>query len=239
KLNLGLKKHSAAIQAEKTQAIFKWIILSLKLFKVVEEKAFYNMVQKLDPFYQIPTRKTIHNLVINQFNQQRNLIKDYFSKISNNVALIANFWTSLKMKNFIAITIHFIDNNWKLQHFVLDIFQFKGSHTGQLIADKIYNLLEEFQIETKIIGLTTDNAANMIFAANYLQDKLILNNFCHYRCIAHILNLVVSAGLNLLDNSIKKLGKLIKIICKSTKFLEDLENLATLDKKSFLIPILD
>ncbi|CAG8795260.1 28329_t:CDS:2, partial [Dentiscutata erythropus] len=55
KSNIGIKKHSAAVQAEKTQAILKWIILSLKLFKVVEEKTFHNMIQKLDLFYQIPT----------------------------------------------------------------------------------------------------------------------------------------------------------------------------------------
>jgi hypothetical protein len=34
------KKYSPKIQAEKTQAILNWIILTLKLFKVVEEKAF-------------------------------------------------------------------------------------------------------------------------------------------------------------------------------------------------------
>ncbi|CAG8600947.1 1781_t:CDS:2, partial [Ambispora leptoticha] len=167
------KKHSPKIQAEKTQAILNWIILTLKPFKVIEEKAFHNMVQKLDPFYQIPV-----------------------------LALTADFWTSLKMENFIAITIHFIDNNWKLQHFVLDIFQFKGSHTGEIIADKIYNLLEVFNIETKVIGLTTDNA--------------------------HILNLVVVSGLKLLETPIKKLRKLIKTICKSAKILEDLENIATI-----------
>ncbi|CAG8841756.1 26863_t:CDS:1, partial [Gigaspora margarita] len=50
-----VKKYSLKIQAEKTQTILKWIILTLKLFKVVEKKAFHNMVQKLDPFYQIPT----------------------------------------------------------------------------------------------------------------------------------------------------------------------------------------
>ncbi|CAG8837018.1 33243_t:CDS:2, partial [Racocetra persica] len=119
------KKHSPKIQAEKTQAILNWIILTFKPFKVIEEKAFHNMVQKLDPFYQIPVRKTIYNLIINQFDQQRNLIKNYFNGLLSKVALTADFWTSLKMENFIAITIHFIDNNWKLQHFVLDIFQFK------------------------------------------------------------------------------------------------------------------
>ncbi|CAG8842337.1 40315_t:CDS:2, partial [Gigaspora margarita] len=85
-----VKKYSSETQTEKTQTILKWIILTLKPFKVVEEKAFHNMVQKLDPFYQIL------------------------------IALTADFWTSLKIKSFIAITIYLIDNNWKLQHFNLN-----------------------------------------------------------------------------------------------------------------------
>ncbi|CAG8453427.1 3191_t:CDS:1 [Scutellospora calospora] len=238
-LNFVIKKYSSEIQMEKTQAIFEWIILALKPFNVVENKAFQNMIKKLDPFYQVPKRKAIYNLAISQFYEQRNLIKNYLSNIISKVALTADFWTSLKMESFLAITIHFIDKNWNLQHFVLDIFQFKGSHTGEIIADKIYNLLEEFEIETKVISLTTDNGANMISAANYLQDKLNSNNFCHYRCIAHILNLVVLAGLNNLENPIKKLRKLIKTIRKSTKIFEDLKNIETLDKQSFLAPILD
>ena len=55
----------------------------------------------------------------------------------------------------------------------MDIFQFKGSHTGQNIADKIYNLLEEFEIDTKVIALTTDNSTNMISASNYFQELRI------------------------------------------------------------------
>ncbi|CAG8740980.1 2557_t:CDS:2, partial [Racocetra persica] len=53
-LNFVIKKYSSEIQMEKTQAIFEWIILALKPFNVVENKAFQNMIQKLDPFYQIP-----------------------------------------------------------------------------------------------------------------------------------------------------------------------------------------
>ncbi|CAG8527647.1 130_t:CDS:1 [Dentiscutata erythropus] len=115
--------------------------------------------------------------------------------------------------------------------------QFKESYTRKNIADKIYKILEEFGIETKIIVLTTDNDANMISTANYLSDKLILNDFCHYRNIAHILNLVVLADLNSLADSIKKLKKLIKVICKLTKNFEDLKNIVTLDEKPFLAPI--
>ncbi|CAG8847691.1 2330_t:CDS:2, partial [Gigaspora margarita] len=164
------------IQAEKTQAIFEWIILALKPFKVIEEKAFRNMIHNLDPFYKI-----------------------------SSLALAADFWTSLKMES---------------------------SHIGESIADKVYSSLEEFKIETKFIALTTDNGSNMI-------SKLILNDFCHYRCIAHILNLIVLAGLNLIEVPIKKLRKLIKTICKSPKIFEDLKNIIILNGKSFLAPTLD
>ncbi|CAI2199102.1 14317_t:CDS:2, partial [Funneliformis geosporum] len=52
------------------------------------------------------------------------------------------------------------------------------------IAKKIYNILVEFGLETKTLGITTDNGGNMIRGANILKSK-ISNNFIHYRCVAH------------------------------------------------------
>ena len=72
-----------------------------------------------------------------------------------------------------------------------------------------------------------------------LLKSILTNSFIHYRCIAHILNLIVVAGLKIVKEHIKKLRKLIKIIQKSTKMLEELENFANLDKKQFLRPIMD
>ncbi|CAG8746276.1 7924_t:CDS:2 [Gigaspora margarita] len=57
------KCSQSEIQAEKTKAIFEWIILALKPFKVIEEKAFRNMIQRLDLFYKIPSCRTIQRLV--------------------------------------------------------------------------------------------------------------------------------------------------------------------------------
>src|SRR5687767_9147046 len=99
-------------------------------------------------------------------------------------------------------------------------------HTGQAIANEIFNILVEFDIEIKTIAMTTDNGSNMVAGANILKSRL--NTFTHYRCIAHVLNLVVAAGLGVVNLQIKKLRKLIKVIRKSTKLLEELENLAKL-----------
>ena len=89
-----------------------------------------------------------------------------------------------------GVTIHFIDENWVLKHFTLDVFRFKGSHTGQVIADEIYKVLVEFGLEIKTIAIITDNGSNMVLGARLLKSTLT-DSFIHYRCVAHFLNFLI------------------------------------------------
>ena len=237
-LDTFVKKHSPKIQTEKTQAVIEWIVLDMQAFQVVEGQAFHKMLSILDPQYQVPGRKNVKNVILKQFEKKRERIASFIKNILGKVALTTDIWSSLKFEGFLEITIHFIDENWVLRHFTLDIFRFKGSHTGQAIADEIYKVLVEFGLEKKTTAITIDNGSNMVLGARILKSTLT-NSFIHCRCVAHVLNLVVAAGLKIVKEHIKKLRKLIKIIRKSTKMLEELENLAKLDKKEFLRPIID
>src|SRR6266542_3881664 len=237
-LDSFVKKHFPKIQTEKTQAVIEWIVLDMQAFQVVEGQAFHKMLSILDPQYQVSGRKNVKNVNLKQFEKKRERIASFIKNIPGKVALTTDIWSSLKFEGFLGITIHFIDENWVLKHFTLDIFRFKGSHTGQAIADEIYKILIEFGLETKIIAITTDNGSNMVLGTRLLKSTLT-DSFIHCRCVAHIFNLVVGAGLKIVKEHIKKLRKLIKIIQKSTKMLEELENLAKLDKKQFLRPIMD
>jgi hAT family C-terminal dimerisation region/Protein of unknown function (DUF 659)/Domain of unknown function (DUF4413) len=221
------------------QAVIEWIVLDIQPFKVVEGDSFRKMVSRFDPVYQIPTRNTVKKFIKKSFDRRRNKIKEYISKnIPGKVSITTDIWSSIKNEGFLGITIHFIDKNWVLKHFTLDLFRFKGSHTGQSIANEIYKIIEEFGLQNRVISMTTDNASNMTACAKALENKFD-HTFIHYRCVAHILNLIVTAGLNVINTPIKKLRKLIKAIRKSSKLLEELENLAKLDEKKFLRPIMD
>ena len=227
-----------ATKSEKKQAVIDWIILDMQPFKVVEGKAFQNMISSFDPNFQLPTRNSIKKFIVKSFEKRKKLIIEYIKKISGKVSLTTDLWSSLNNESFLGITIHFIDESWVLRHFTLDILQFKGAHTGQSIADKIYEVLVEFGLENKTVSMTTDNASNVILSARILATKFD-HEFTHYRCVAHILNIIVTAGLNAIKVPIKKLRKLIKMIRKSTKMLEELENLAKIDHQNFLRPVLD
>jgi hypothetical protein len=64
-------------------------------------------------------------------------------------------------------------------------------------------------------------------------------DFIHSRCICHILNLAVNAGLKHIENLIKKLRKIVKCVRRTQIYLEELERLAIAANHTFKHPILD
>src|SRR4051812_47757721 len=104
-----------------------------------------------------------------------------------------------------TFTIHYFDSKWKLCHFVLDIFNFTGSHTGTAIFEEISKLIFDMHLEDDVIAITTDNESNMISGCKKLVDlSNEITGLTHYRCAAHILNLAVNNRLTS-QSSIKKL----------------------------------
>ena len=77
----------------------------------------------------------------------RNILKNLSSKIS----FTTDYWTSPSTKSFMSITAHFIDDNWILQHILLDFIEMYDSHTGQNLKNTFVLGLESFSIEDKVI----------------------------------------------------------------------------------------
>lgn len=111
------------------------------------------------------------------------------------------------------------------------------------IAQAIIRILEEFNISTKIIALTTDNDSAMLVCgreiADALNNEISLMNFSHYRCAVHVLNLGVKKGLETVDNSITKARKITCMIKNSTLLCDSLRAFCTLKNIKYLKPILD
>ena len=76
----------------------------------------------------------------------QNILMNLFGKIS----FTTDCWTSPSSKSFMSITAHFIDNNWVLQHTLLDFIEMYDSHTGQNLKNTFILGLENFSIEDKV-----------------------------------------------------------------------------------------
>ena len=75
------------------------------------------------------------------------------------VHLATDTWTSTNGLAFAGTTIHYIDNNWKMREHVIG-FQPLGasSHTRVFLAGKLHQLIGEYDLGSRMLGLVTDNA---------------------------------------------------------------------------------
>jgi hypothetical protein len=126
---------------------------------------------------------------------------------------------------------------------LIDIVPLYGSHTSSQIVNQILLTLEEFNINDRVISLTTDNGSNIVACGRnltYELDKEFSNlSFNHYCCTAYIINLAVKAGLKHVDITIIKLRQLVIKVRNSPKLLDDLKTICSVKQKQFQMPAQD
>jgi hypothetical protein len=98
----------------------------------------------------------------------------------------------------LAITAHWINDNWELEEALLEFKHQPGRHTGDILGDEIFAIIQKFGIAEKLFCITTDNADNNKTLMKRLSQKLRNElGICwdpakhHIRCLNHVINLAV------------------------------------------------
>jgi hypothetical protein len=104
--------------------------------------------------------------------------------------------------NATAITAHWIDNAFRLQEALLAFKRLEGAHTGNYMAQVIYDILDDFEIAEKLFCITSDGASNNGTMTKDLSEILRVekniqwdHEQMHILCLDHIINLAVQAFL--------------------------------------------
>lgn len=80
---------------------------------------------------------------------------------------------------------------------------FTVAHTGKNLANRTFELLEEFEIADRTLGHTADNASNNNTMLNELEKlysaykNLIAGRDTQVQCWGHVLNLIYHVGQSL------------------------------------------
>ncbi|CAG8761587.1 27591_t:CDS:2, partial [Dentiscutata erythropus] len=137
-LQFSVNPFDLQTQKEHTKYLLKWIICDLQPFTIIDNSYFWSFIKFLCPRYTIPKRHQIKDLVMDEFNYRQPKIIDKLSNIPEKCLLTADIWSStVNREAFLGLTVHYIDSNWQLQNFLLDLIPFNISHSAESILQKL------------------------------------------------------------------------------------------------------
>nr|GEV76286.1 zinc finger BED domain-containing protein RICESLEEPER 2-like [Tanacetum cinerariifolium] len=128
-------------------------------------------------------------------------IIDSFGNLNACVNLTTDVWSAPHgvSGSYMYVTAHWIDpDTWQMMKRVISFEEFPSPHTGHVLFKMLIKVLTKFNLEDKVMSITLDNASNNTSAMDKLKlkyDPPMGGRFYHSRCVAHIINLVVQAGL--------------------------------------------
>ncbi|KAL0212225.1 hypothetical protein RCL1_005851 [Eukaryota sp. TZLM3-RCL] len=208
------------------QLLLKLIILNPLSFTLTESPELLCLLNFLNSSVKLPKRNTIKKLVIRSWNNLKPKISNLLITNGSKIALTSDIWSSIDNKSFIAVTAHFIDNQFTVRTLLLDVKRFPHPHRGRDIAVVLMEIINTFGLNN-VVSITTDNGANMLsgmvlFGAKYFSS--FHGEVSSRRCLAHIFHLIVKQLMKPLRNEIKKVRVFTSKLHYSVKLKEELQH---------------
>ena len=136
-------------------------------FRVVKGEGFKDYSHLLEPRFVIPSRITVWRDCMKLFMESKKLLKNHLK--NERLCLTTDTWSSVHNYNYMCLTTHWIDQDWKLQKQILNFCQVPN-HKGRTIRRVIESCLLDWGIE-HVLSITIDNASSNDLAIAYLKDQ--------------------------------------------------------------------
>ncbi|XP_059635725.1 zinc finger BED domain-containing protein RICESLEEPER 2-like [Cornus florida] len=116
-------------------------------------------------------------------------------------------------RGYMSITAHYVDEFWRLQNMIIGFVYVPSPHTSEILCDALMNCFLDWNLDRKISTITVDNCTTNDALIQGLSNKLSIRNksllldgkIFYMCCVAHILNLIVKDGLDIIGGTIGKI----------------------------------
>ncbi|CAG5054202.1 unnamed protein product [Parnassius apollo] len=173
-------------------AIGEMIALDNQPLSIVENSGFISLMKKLKPKYVLPSRKYLsENIIPNIYEKTKTEIR-YGVLRATALSVTTDLWTNTNNKeSFLSFTAHWLDNDMKFRHAVLQMKHFPMSYDAHNIKVCLEEIPASWDISAaKIHAVVRDNGRNIAKAI----DKSI---FKAVPCFIHTMQLAIHDALKI------------------------------------------
>ena len=198
--------------------LLMFIVTSSLPFRCIDNKFFKLFCKEINPSFKPPNRQKIADLAKDYFKLKKKKLKKKITKALN-ISLTTDCWTSVQNYSYIALTAHFLDNNFKISSYCLAVRHIIGGHFGCNLSSYISDIMNEYDITSKVTHITSDNASNISNAINKLKINQI-------HCFGHIMHLIITNTFRGIKKCLNNYSEEPSFSCLKQSFEEDCEELS-------------
>jgi len=176
------------------ELLAEWIARHFRPMLIVEDAGFVEVIRFIAEdlggvTLSIPKRAKIRHEIVLLAQSYRLRIRKEIKDGCLYYSITCDIWTSRNSKSYIAVTLHYVNQEFVRKNWTIDVRELPGIHDGDSIAAVIELILAEWALLKRFCVLfVRDGGSNMVSAANKLGLK-------HMSRIAHSLHLVVAGAL--------------------------------------------
>lgn len=184
--------------------VLNFLIANNLPLSLVHSKTFKELLYYLNSDARGLDRKTLSTLLNTRFESCITNLIELFSNINGYFALTIDEYNTSSNLDFLAITIHFYDNEFTKLHSLLigfEVLNESNSYDTNLLYKWFTTTLETFNIQNRIMSISRDNASPVVKLVNTFKENYFRDNspeIIDVPCLLHVLNLVTNRLLQYL-----------------------------------------
>ena len=205
-------KRDSAIYSACQNGLVSFICDDLQPISVVDSPSFCQLLHTLDPRFLPYSHSQFSRVIIpRKYEEMKHSIKRELKSIEY-LALTTDMWTGCHNHGYMSISTHFVGHDWDMHHYCLQTREVASSHTALNLGDEISRSMEEWEITSKVVMVTTDNGQNIKNAVTEVLELF------HFGCIGHTLQLSIGKALQIsaVSRVLGRVRKLVEHFHKST-----------------------
>lgn len=205
--------------------IAKYFLHGEVAFRKADDPTWKEMINYCQPSFHCVGRQTVRADCMMLYEEEKLQLQDKITKLKSHVSLTADLWSSNQNLGYLGVTAHYIDKEFELQKKIIAFKQISYPHNSFAVQDGITACLMEWGLVDRVFSVTLDNASVNNRAIRDLRAALGPQMFfegehLHLRCAAHVLNIMVQAGLQVIPNAIKRIRDIIKVATSTPSRLQ-------------------
>lgn len=138
----------------------KMVVNGNMSFAQVSSADFHAYSCLLLPNAPLVSKDTVRADVLRAAQEEKAKLQGLLTSLTSKISITTDCWTSGNSIPFCAVTAHWVDSDWKQRDMLIAFRELRGSHTGENLCAMLSSVLVDWGINTKLMGLTCDNATN-------------------------------------------------------------------------------